>query len=49
MQDLINKLSHSPLGPLEGVCSAIGQELGMFLNRSIDKIFGALEKKEEEL
>ena len=33
----------SPLGPLEAVFVVVGEELGNFLNKSIDRIFDAIE------
>ena len=43
MNEIIEKLGgSSPLGPLEVVCRTIGEELGNFLDRSIDRIFEAI-------
>lgn len=37
----------SPLGPLENVFIAIGEELGDFLDKSIDRIFETIKKKDK--
>ena len=42
-QMLENMGTPSPLGPLEAVFVVVGEELGNFLNKSIDRIFDAIE------
>ena len=37
----------SPLGPLENVFIAIGEELGDFLDKSIDRIFETIKKEDK--
>ncbi len=47
MKDLITKAEGSLLGPLEVVFVAIGEELGNFLDKSIDRLFEAINKDEK--
>ncbi|MBO6248818.1 MAG: hypothetical protein J6L98_02010 [Bacteroidales bacterium] len=47
MKDLITKAEGSLLGPLEAVFVAIGEELGNFLDKSIDRLFEAINKDEK--
>lgn len=44
MKDIIERMGkESPLGPLESVFVTIGEELGYFLDRTIDRIFETLD------
>lgn len=45
---LENMGTPSPLGPLELVFVAVGEELGNFLNKSIDRIFDAIENSKKD-
>ena len=48
MKEILEKIGgHSPLGPLEGVFVAVGEELGNFLDKAIDRIFDAFENKKD--
>lgn len=43
MKDIIESMGKmSPLGPLESVFITIGEELGHFLDKSIDRFFETL-------
>lgn len=44
MKDIIESMGKmSPLGPLESIFITIGEELGHFLDKSIDRIFETLD------
>ena len=45
---LENMGTPSPLGPLEAVFVVVGEELGNFLNKSIDRIFDAIENTRKD-
>ncbi len=46
MKEIINQTEGSLLGPLEMVFVAIGEELGNFLDKSIDRLFEVVNKDE---
>lgn len=48
MKEILEKIgSPSPLGPLEGVFVAVGQEFGDFLDKAIERICNAFENKKD--
>jgi len=48
MKDIIESMGKtSPLGPLESVFVTLGQELGSFLDKAIDRIFETLDNEKK--